>query len=192
MLNLFLKAICAGVMISVGCLIYITLSPVSLPTAAGLFSISLLTILWYGFKLFTGSVGYASYKKIPRLLLILFGNTIGCLTILLFPSVSYIAASIMEAKRARTLVETFGRAIICGFLIYIAVDQFRYTDRKYAPLIAIPAFVAAEAEHCIANLCLIFASGLAMFNIQNFIFIIVVIFGNAVGSIAFHQIKRRI
>lgn len=122
MLNLFLKAVCAGVMISVGSLIYITLSPVSLPAAAVLFTISLLTILWYGFRLFTGDVGYATYKKIPRLLIVLLGNIVGCLIMLLFPSVSPIAITMMEAKQTCTLFETFARAVVCGFLIYIAVD----------------------------------------------------------------------
>lgn len=188
-----IRSIFAGISISIGALIFLTLKQVSLPFSAIFFTVGLLIILWYGFDLYTGKIGYlASIKDVPRMLLILAGNFIGCCIMFTFAGgpIGATAAAIMTAKYELNLFEVFIRAIICGILIYVAVDQFKDKNNKNAPLIAIPAFILAGAEHCIADACYIFA-GLA-FSWHTIPFILTVIIGNAIGSIVFHQIKRRI
>ena len=188
-----IRSILAGISISIGALIFLTLKQISLPFSAIFFTVGLLIILWYGFDLYTGKIGYlASTKDVPRMLLILAGNFIGCCIMFTFAGgpVGTTAAAIMAAKYELNLFEVLVRAIICGILIYVAVDQFKDKSNKSAPLIAIPAFILAGAEHCIADACYIFA-GLA-FSWHTIPFILTVIIGNAIGSIAFHQIKRRI
>lgn len=188
-----IRSILAGISISIGALIFLTLKQISLPFSAIFFTVGLLIILWYGFDLYTGKIGYlASIKDVPRMLLILAGNFIGCCIMFTFAGgpVGATAAAIMTVKYELNLFEVFVRAIICGILIYVAVDQFKDKNNKNAPLIAIPAFILAGAEHCIADACYIFA-GLA-FSWHTIPFILTVIIGNAIGSIVFHQIKRRI
>ena len=120
-----IRSILAGISISIGALIFLTLKQVSLPFSAIFFTIGLLIILWYGFDLYTGKIGYlASTKNVPRMLLILAGNFIGCCIMFTFSGgpVGATAAAIMTAKYELNLFEVFVRAIICGILIYVAVD----------------------------------------------------------------------
>lgn len=191
--KILIRSICAGVSISIGALIFLSLKQISLPFSAIFFTVGLLIILWYGFDLYTGKIGYvASIKDAPRMLLILAGNLIGCCVMFTFAGTpaGATAAAIMAVKYEINLFELFIRAFICGILIYVAVDQFKDKANKFAPLIAVPAFILAGAEHCIADACYIFA-GLA-FSWHTIPFMITVIIGNAIGSIVFHQIKRRL
>ena len=188
-----IRSICAGVSISIGALIFLSLKQISLPFSAIFFTVGLLIILWYGFDLYTGKIGYvASIKDVPRMRLILAGNLIGCCIMFTFAGTSAgaTAAAIIAVKYEINFFELFIRAFICGILIYVAVDQFKDKTNKFAPLIAVPSFILAGAEHCIANACYIFA-GLA-FNWYTIPFILTVIIGNAIGSIVFHRIIRRL
>jgi formate/nitrite transporter FocA (FNT family) len=120
-----IRSILAGISISIGALIFLTLKQISLPFSAIFFTVGLLIILWYGFDLYTGKIGYlASIKDVPRMLLILVGNFIGCCIMFTFAGgpVGATAAAIMVAKYELNLFEVFIRAIICGILIYVAVD----------------------------------------------------------------------
>lgn len=188
-----IRSILAGISISIGAMIFLALKEVSLPFSAIFFTIGLLIILWYKFDLYTGKIGYLEKpKEIKTMLWILFGNVIGCCLMFTVSGgpLGATAAAVMATKYEIALYEVCVRAFVCGILIYVAVDQFKNHDNKFAPLIAIPAFILAGAEHCIADACYIFA-GLA-FTWQTVPFMITVIIGNAIGSIAFHQIKRRL
>lgn len=83
-----IKSILAGVMIGVGCNVY--LSCENKYIGALLFSIGLITILIFEFNLYTGKVCYIPKKGISftkQVLIILIGNIIGCICMgLMFPS----------------------------------------------------------------------------------------------------------
>lgn len=188
-----IRSILAGVSISIGAMIFLSLKQISLPFSAIFFTVGLLLVLWYGFDLYTGKIGYlSSVKDIKTMAWILFGNFIGCCLMFAVSGgpLGATATAIMAAKYELNLFEVFVRAVVCGILIYVAVDQFKDKNNKTAPLITIPAFILAGAEHCVADACYLFA-GLA-FEWITIPFMIVVILGNAVGSIAFHQILRRL
>lgn len=156
-----------------------------IPGAIG-FTIGLYLVLWCKFNLFTGKVGYAELKlnSVSKLLLILIGNIIGCFFISYLP----IAQSLIAAKLEVSLIEVFVKAVICGILIFVAVEQYNQ-GREYAPMIAVPAFILCGAEHCIADICFLIAS--RTFTIEFIPFILVVILGNSIGSLITRFATRR-
>lgn len=98
-----------------------------------------------------------------------------------------IAQGIMIAKLQNNLIIVFFKAVICGILIYAAVDQFK-NGKEYAPLIAVPAFILCGAEHCIADICFFISAGILNWNFIPFL--LVVIIGNSIGSLLFDFIKK--
>lgn len=174
-IRICIDAVFAGVMISVGVIVYLN-CPNKI-VGAFLFSIGLLTIMAFGFNLFTGKVGnIRKLKDIPYILTVLIMNGVGCLLTTVFPtSGSY---EIVEAKLACPLVYVFVKAIVCGLLIYICVEQKK---QPYFTIIAIPAFILCGAEHSIADICFVMASGII--NGKSLLFLLVVVLGNSVGAL---------
>lgn len=58
-----IRSILAGISISIGATIFLTLKQVSLPFSAMFFTVGLLIILWYEFDLYTGKIGYLESPK---------------------------------------------------------------------------------------------------------------------------------
>ena len=168
-------SISAGIMISVGVIIYLNCS--NKIVGAFLFSLGLLTIMAFGFNLYTGKVGNVRKPKdIPYILTVLIMNAVGCLLMFTFPTNG--AADVMAAKLACPLGYVFGKAIVCGLIIYICVEQKK---KPYFTIIGIPAFILCGAEHSIADICFVFASRHVSW--QEIGFLLVVALGNAVGAI---------
>ena len=202
-----IRSILAGISISIGALIFLTLKQVSLPFSAIFFTIGLLIVLWYRFDLYTGQIGYLytiKQNNIRKMLFILLGNIIGCMvmfavmgapTFAVGTLVREVAAAAIITK-ITTFTSTYGLAtffqsFICGILIYVAVEQHNLERRQWVPFIAIPAFILCGAEHCVADFAYWFASGCTQFWL--FIpFILTVIIGNAIGSIVFYRITRKL
>lgn len=180
-----MKSIFAGIAIAIGAIIFLSLGN---PFGAIFFSVGLYAILWYRLSLYTGKIGYiSSGKQILKMLWIILGNLIGCCIILAFPGLGSAAATLVSAKLALPLWQVAVRAFICGILIFLAVDQFR--ERPYAPILCVPAFIFAGAEHSIADMCFILAAH--AFTLEAIIFTFVVILSNALGSILFYQFKKK-
>lgn len=172
------KSILGGFSISIGALLYVN-NPN--PIGAVLFSFGLYSICWLGFLLYTGKIGYArTLKDFAHNGIILIGNLVGTLPLLLIDKYNMQARGIVSTKISQPLYLTFFMAIVCGFIIYAAVDAFRQ-GHTYSILIAVPVFILCKAEHSIADLCFVMLSKL--FNLKILIFIIVVIIGNAVGAL---------
>lgn len=178
----FSKSIMAGMSIVIGATAYVSLGGF---TGALIFSIGLYLVLWYGLDLYTGKVGYATeMRDVGKLLLIFIGNTIGCALAFLIPP-GPVVAGIAAAKLSTHLIIVFFKAVICGILIYAGVDQYR-KQKEYAPLVAVPAFILAGAEHCIADICYFIMA--RCFTLEALIFIFIVAIGNAIGSILWRRL----
>lgn len=179
---MFGKSILAGICIAIGALIYLNVGGI---LGAFLFSIGLFTILHFGFNLYTGKVAYMTTnpKDIRNILIILMGNIIGCCFLFAFPTAA--AGSIVAAKLAQSVAAVLFKSILCGILIYIAVEGFK-GGNQLITLLAIPTFILCGAEHSIANICFMIAA--SCFSLEALIFICIVIIGNAIGSILFHRL----
>ena len=190
--KILIRAILAGVMISIGGTIFLTCESKLL--GAFLFSIGLYAICAFGLNLYTGKIGYVIDNK-PKYLIelgiTLLGNligTVGCGYLLFLTrqgdKLRKVASSICETKLNDNLLSIFILAIFCGIIMYLAVDLFkRLTDfGKYMGIfMGITVFILAGFEHCVANMY--YFSAANMWEWKTVLYVLVMIAGNSVGSI---------
>ena len=164
------------------------------------FSFGLLTVCGASLFLFTGKIGYAFHKDGPRPLDLLFGyigNLIGAavLGLLIFAitknneaSVYGIAKNIAHSRDiiggGEKWYEALLLSVLCGMLVFIAVDMFK---RKPGPIGilcligAVAIFVAAGFEHCIANMFYYSLTNKWSYGLVLNIFITTI--GNSIGAL---------
>ena len=177
------KSILAGICIAIGSLVYLNYQG---PIGAILFATGLFSILLLNLNLYTGKIGYInSFKELLTMGLIILGNFIGCCIMFAFPY-SATAEMIIGLKMFSPIYLIFVKSFLCGILIYIAVEG--YKKKIYLiTLLSIPTFILIGAEHSIANICFFIAA--RYFSFEAFVFFIIVIIGNALGSICIHRWK---
>lgn len=193
LLNEFCRAILAGVMISIGCIVFLMVD--NRIAGAVLFSTGLLTILYFKLNLFTGKAPYIcqnNFKYSALVGIIWLGNFVGTIiTVFLIKHTSiyhkiidrcYVVA---EAKVSATASSLFILSIFCGILMFIAVEAYRRQDNNknyFAVLLVIfcvSVFILAGFEHSIANM---FYFMLALPVKQWILPLIIITFGNLVGG----------
>lgn len=178
-----IDAIFAGAMIAIGAIVFLNCP--NRIVGAFLFSIGLISVMNFGFQLYTGKVGYIRHiRQLPYILGVLLMNGVGCLLMLGFPTSG--AQQVWQAHVQTSLGVAFVKAIVCGILIYICVAQHKVQPSAASILItviAIPAFILGGAEHSVADICFMLAA--RDFSLQSLLFILVVAAGNAVGSLVF-------
>ena len=191
-LKILVRAILAGVMISIGGTIYLTCESKLL--GAFLFSIGLYAICAFGLNLYTGKIGYVIDNKpkyLIELLITLIGNVIGTVACgyLLFltrmgEKLRGVAGVISEVKLNDNLLSIFILAIFCGIIMYLAVDLFKRLGDfgKYMGIfMGITVFILAGFEHCVANMY--YFSAANMWTWKTVLYVLVMVLGNSVGSI---------
>ena len=112
---------------------------------AVLFCLGLLTVIGYRLKLYTGTAGFIAKNQVGELLLILFGNIVGCFCMALMARLSPMdlqgaAQKILELRLATGALRCGLLAIGCGFLMTTAVTFAR--QKQYMPLLfGVPLFI---------------------------------------------------
>lgn len=177
-----MKSILSGMLIGIGGTIYLTLENKIIGSI--LFCIGLISICYFQLPLFTGKVGYLIKKEISikDLINILIGNLLGALTLgsilgSLNSSLKIVAHEMLENKHQLSYFTTLINSILCGILMYIAVDIFKEKKSIIGILFAIPVFILSGFEHSIAYS---FYAGVAM-NLD-VIFLLISIIGNSIGG----------
>ena len=177
-------SILAGMMIALGCVLYIKIGGV---LGAFLFSIGLLSVVFYGFKLFTGRAGLLATKQIKPLELckIWLGNLIGVLCIGFIIGISpYSEAiqtacmSIMEQRLAAGFLGSFLLAIPCGMLMYMAVSVKDVPMKPFYVSLCVMAFICGGFYHCVADMFYTIAGATEW---RHYVNIISVTLGNLLG-----------
>ncbi len=193
----FIKAIMAGFCIGVGGTVYLSLIPDHKPLGAFLFAIGLFLIFCYGFNLFTGKVGFVfeeGLRFIPTLIVIWLGNLAGtfgvglALARLTRPAVSEKlvsgAKALCQAKLQDDLLSVFVLAIFCGFLMFVAADNYKNgkdpLQKHIATFLPVAVFILAGFEHCVANMYYFAVAG--EFSGKMLLYLAVMTGGNACGS----------
>ena len=184
----FLRAILAGIAIGLGGCIFMGMVTSEYKwVGAILFSIGLFTVFTFRLDLYTGKVGYAVENKpsyLVDLVVIILGNFVGALIIgQMIPMPEAAEVLIVDAKLGGDIDwwRVFCKGVFCGMLMFIAADYYK-TQKKYlATFVCVPVFILAGFEHSIADMFYFCASG--TFTLDAFLFILVVIVGNAVGGI---------
>ena len=186
-------AILAGLCIGLGGTVYLSVdNPV---VGAALFSIGLLTILAFGFNLFTGKVGYALENKssyIGTLMLIWFGNLIGTglLALCLWYTRIYESKlqekvdAIVKVKLDDNPSSILLLAIGCGLCMFIAVDQYKKRSSMVRALFVIfpvMTFILCSFEHCVANMFYFILA--QSFTFKTFVYLLIMTVGNSIGGL---------
>ncbi len=191
-IDYLIKSIFAGIMIGIAGTVYLRVDNNFF--GAFLFSIGLLVICMYGMNLFTGKVGYVLINKfnyIYELLITIVGNFIGTFLVarlvLLtrFKSVSDKAVELVNLKLNDNLLSIFILSILCGILMYIAVNNYKKINNeigKYSCIfMCVMVFILSGFEHSIANMYYISVANLLSF--KSLLYILIMLLGNSVGSI---------
>ncbi len=180
-LGFFISTMMAGAYVGVGLILIMTLGNEAEPASRNLvmgcfFGIALTLIIFAGAELFSGHIMYMTfgffYKKLKAFTVIAdwiicwYGNLFGAMLLsILFvagggsgllddpASLIHITAS---AKMNSSIIELLARAIICNWLLCLAIWMCARTDNDAAKCLLIFwclfAFVAAGFEHGIANM----------------------------------------
>lgn len=178
------KSIAAGVMIAAGCIVNIKLGGVA---GAVLFSAGLVSVIALRLSLYTGQIGYiSSWRQAPALALTLSLNLwvawlCGALHLLISGTPYDVAA------RIGTLPGEFWQAVLCGALMYAAVEGCRALHSLTPAVLCVAVFVASGAEHCVADA---FYAGASTGGIQCVIWLAVVVVGNTVGAVGLRMLAR--
>lgn len=191
-LDYLIKSIFAGIMIGIAGTVYLRVD--NNIVGAFLFSIGLLVICMYGMNLYTGKIGYVLINKlnyIYELLITILGNFIGTFLVarlvLLtrFKSVSDKAVDLVNLKLNDNLFSIFILAVLCGILMYIAVNNYKKINNeigKYSCIfMCVMVFILSGFEHSIANMYYISVANLL--SLKSLLYILIMILGNSVGSI---------
>ena len=189
-INKILSGICAGLMICIGCTVYVACYESNVVVGACAFAVALLTIYIKGYSLFTVKIGYIveHHKKedISNLLLGFLGNAIavilfGIVIRFAIPNLEEVAEKMCYTKLSnQNALQTFARGIFCGVLMYVAVSIYKEAKTPLGIIYAIPVFILCGFEHSIADMGYFAISGIVSFDA--FVFIWVVVLGNTVGG----------
>lgn len=145
------KSILASIFISFGVTVSLTLGN---PLGAILFSFGLLCVCGLDANLFTGKAGYLWRTEKLKLFQILIINLVsgwlmGFLISIANPSL------VIEAQN-KILTWNFDlvfflKSILCGMIMYIAVEMYRRDKSVLGIIYGIPTFILCGFQHCIAN-----------------------------------------
>lgn len=188
----FVKAVMAGIAISLGGTVYLTLE--NHIAGAFLFSIGLFTIYTFGLNLYTGKVCYIPNER-PKYLLtvlvVILGNAVGTVGMGYLYRGTKMAKLVdhtqemVNLKLSDSIYSTFIMAIFCGIMMCIAVIGFQTIEdsvgKHLALVLPIMVFILSGYEHSIADM---FYFSLAnAWSGKALLYIIVIALGNLVGGI---------
>ena len=190
--DFLIKGFYAGILIGIGGIAYLAIE--NKVVGSFIFSFGLLTICMYSFNLYTGKVGYLLVNKINyviELIISLIGNFLGTFTmgslmrLTRFDNYIETATNIVNTKLNDNILSIFILAIMCGIIMYIAVNNYKKESDvigKYITIfMGIMAFILCGFEHCVANMFYFSIAGI--FSLKVFGYLLVMILGNSIGSI---------
>ncbi len=155
-----------------------------------LFAVGLLTVVAFRLDLYTGKVGYIVENPPNYLWIVLIsiiGNFIGCLFIGLMMQSALSSGALLAtetAVAAKLDLEWYSvlfKGIMCGMLMFIAVDFFKQRQSFLAIFFCVPVFILSGFEHSIADMFYFCAAN--VFTVDALIFIVLVIIGNGIGGL---------
>ena len=124
-----------------------------------LFTFGLLAVVHYGFRLYTGTVGFCGSRdglKLAEIPTVMLGNVIGTALVALLSYASpadlqQTAQGIVEARINTGLLQCGALAIGCGFIMTTAVRFARQRSQWLPLLFGVPIFIVCGFPHSIAD-----------------------------------------
>ena len=188
--NIALKALLAGMLIGIGCVVYLNLKPINGIVAAVAFSIALVSIVALELNLYTGKVGYLVYStkknivdNIADLLLILSCNIVGVVIVSMIcynETTHLVATELCLQKNSKSVFRLIADSFMCGILMFTAVESYKKTKLFIPVIMCVTTFILCGFEHSIAYM------GYIMMGTSSAVTLLVIflmIIFNGVGSI---------
>ena len=148
--DIFVRSILAGICIGLGGAIFIKLGGV---IGACMFAFGLLTVVHFKLPLYTGTAGFIElnkFKEYEKMLIILFGNILGCI-LLSYMSIKGIDGSaIIQSRLDISYLQCLLNAIGCGLIMTLIVKGGRDKNLLLI-LFGIPLFILLGFYHSIAD-----------------------------------------
>ena len=206
-LIIFGKAVLAGMAIGIGGDVYLTLqagvadatrvSMFNETIGALMFAVGLYAICVLELYLFTGKVGYAlttTYRRSYAVDLVVgfLGNYVGAIGLALavrqmkLTKLQPTLEAMVLGKLEKSWLTLLIAGILCGMLVYIAVEGYKRTKNPLIILLSIATFILCGYEHCVADMFYFAAAGLWTW--QVLLVILVVAVGNSLGAWLVHCI----
>ncbi len=180
--QVLIKAIYAGFMIGIGGAVYLSVENKALGSL--LFSFGLLTIVTQGFFLYTGKIGFV--KKWIALLdmaVIVAGNFIGTMItawICKGAGLNISSIELVEKKLSRSCFHIFFLSVLCGVMMYLAIDNFNKSKNIVFIIAPVMIFILSGFEHSVANMFYFHLAGAYSFKAWGYLLVMVI--GNGVGA----------
>lgn len=187
------SAIIAGLLIGLGGIAFLTQQ--NAIVGSFLFAVGLFTIVGFQLQLFTGKIGYLVFQKpvyFIELGITWLGNLIGTYIaawiaqhIRIYRSISERVVRIAMVKLDDGFLSIFLLAILCGLLMFIAVDVYRNVRgsmlQSIAIFVPVMVFILSGFEHVVANM---FYFSLAnAWSGHCLLSIVVMTLGNSIGGL---------
>jgi len=195
--RVLVNAILAGIFIGLAGAVYLAVP--NKIVGSFLFGFGLFTIVCYGFKLYTGAIGYLvnqGRKTLPyavTLAVIWAGNWLGTWLVgsalrcsRVGSGLSRKAASLCSVKVADDWISLLVLGFFCGMLMYLAVESFRRKNELPVPapvlmvFLCVMVFILSGFEHCIADMFYFSAAG--AWNADSLKTILIITAGNSLGG----------
>lgn len=147
MKELFIRALFAGLFISLGCIAYLTIGGIF---GAILFSFGLMSVCFIQLKLFTGYAWLCSEKSdYFKLIMILISNVLACLII--GNTLDYDTSGIVFTRLETSYITIFMKSILTGVIMTTAVMIYKKHNNLLGVLFGVPMFILCGFPHCIAD-----------------------------------------
>ncbi len=149
-----------------------------------MFSFGLLTIVTQGFFLYTGKIGFV--KKWIALLdmaVIVVGNFIGTMItawICKGAGLNINSIELVEKKLSRSCFHIFFLSVLCGVMMYLAIDNFNKSKNIVFIIAPVMIFILSGFEHSVANMFYFHLAGAYSFKAWGYLLVMVI--GNGVGA----------
>lgn len=185
------RSILAGVFISVGAVCYLNNPNI---IGAILFSIGIMAVIALDCPLYTGKIGFINKNNFSDISVVLICNLIGSFGsgviygLCASDDVYVTANNIIVHKLYQPYLAQFIMGIGCGICIYLCVLFSKKFSNPVLIALPIVVFVMSGYNHCIADTFYYAVYG--KFNFEFILYLIRVVSGNSVGSIAVNQILK--
>ena len=150
-LIIFTRSILAGICIGLGGAIFLKLGGI---VGAVMFAFGLLSVIHFKLPLYTGTAGFINMKMFDdyiTMILILFGNIVGCFLLAqLFDASQYNSNIIIQSRINVGYVQCLLNAIGCGLIMTLIVQAGRDKNLLLI-LFGIPLFILLGFYHSIAD-----------------------------------------
>jgi len=148
--DIFIRSILAGICIGLGGAIFIKLGGV---IGACMFAFGLLTVVHFRLPLYTGTAGFIELNKLKeykKMLIILFGNILGCILLSYMNIKGIDGSAIIQSRLNTSYLQCLLNAIGCGLIMTLIVKGGR-DKNPLLILFGIPLFILLGFYHSIAD-----------------------------------------